>query len=283
MNLSLITFAGILFLLMSAIGAYFSLHAGREKKGSSGTRRSQNGFQQADQWLLESQSKIEELILKMDGLLTTAQHELLDLRLEAGRLPQGLKNLKLTRENMNTRFQPRRLGKNLLETIKFFLREGDFRVGNNSIVFLVTPGGELPCLEIPLASSELPGDQMRIRLEQVAGAFGKGIDQEGPRGILYIGDDNYFLNCIKDTEWMEEIRRRNFQSVDYNGLIALLLSLRLNSDVTRLIRIFQQGIESTTGLVGQADKMGRVLASVSSDSLKIRTLLDGGEPGKFEN
>src|SRR5277367_4140485 len=52
----------------------------------------------AEQWLAEAEKRIGSLIEKSEQPLSAAQGELLELRLEASRLPQGVKNLRLARE-----------------------------------------------------------------------------------------------------------------------------------------------------------------------------------------
>jgi hypothetical protein len=66
--------------------------------------------------------------------------------------------------------------------------------------------------------------------------------------------------------------------VDLKGLTALLVSLRLARDTDKLVTTFQDGIETTKALVGEADKMGAALSALSADTLKIQTALDGGVP-----
>jgi len=54
--------------------------------------------------------------------------------------------------------------------------------------------------------------------------------------------------------------------------------LRLSRDTEKVLRIFQEGVDSTRALTGQSDKMGEALSQLSADSLKLRTLMDGAAP-----
>ncbi len=81
-------------------GSYFFWRISRTNKARFAHRDVQPAYRLAEQWLLESQRKLEDLYKKSEQPLGTAQNELLELRLEAGRLPQGVKGLRSVRESM---------------------------------------------------------------------------------------------------------------------------------------------------------------------------------------
>jgi hypothetical protein len=107
-NFTLIFILSVLFIAGWAIVSYSFVRISRQTKIGKQSHTVQPAFRLADQWIMEAQRKIEELSEKAEQPLGTAQHELLDLRLEAGRLPQGVKNLRTVRESLTGNIKPSR-------------------------------------------------------------------------------------------------------------------------------------------------------------------------------
>jgi hypothetical protein len=207
--------------------------------------------------------------------LSTAQHELLDLRLEAGRLPQGVKNLRMVREALNGSVRPLVLNKNLSDILGLYLDRGDYYADEKGRVYLRTSMGEIPCVEASTQGDGFSDAEMKACMAQLA-AFGAVNQVAG--GFIYFPSEELFKLCQENKAWMEALRNHRFMAVDFKGLTALLVSLRLTKDTDRLVRTFQIGVETTRALVGQADEMGEALSALSADTLRIRTVLDGGVP-----
>src|SRR5580692_2013133 len=123
-------------------GSFFFWRISRAHKSNTARKDSQPAYRLAEQWLAESQRKLEELYKKSEQPLGTAQNELLELRLEAGRLPQGVKGLRSVRESLAGAYQPLDMKKSPLELVRFYLDEADYRSGEGFLVFLKTPLGE---------------------------------------------------------------------------------------------------------------------------------------------
>jgi hypothetical protein len=276
------------FLIGLALAALFIWTVGtfffwRISQGTKARKSGENvppAYRLAEQWIFESQQKMEKLIQEAEQPLSLAQNELLELRLEASRLPQGVKNLKLVRESLNVGYQPAATGKNLLQLSDFYLNKEDFRDGGEGLVYLQTSLGEMPCLEDSTGGRALSDNQIKNLLARLAQTGGQNNAVAG--GFIYFSDEGHFKSSQEKSEWVEAFRSRRLLAVDFKGLTALLMSLRLSKDVNRLVGVFQDGIQSTKALVGQSEKMGEALSALSADSLKVRTGMDGGHYDGFQ-
>jgi len=271
-NFNLILILSALFVMGWAVVSYSFVRISRQTKKEKQTHTVQPVFRLADQWIMESQRKIEKLSEKAEHPLGTAQHELLDLRLEAGRLPQGVKNLRTVRESLTGNIRPLALNKTLAEIAGLYLLTEDYQAPEAGFVYFQTHMGPVPILEAP---SEEPLSDSGMKKW-----IGRLSDQANPvmGGFLYFADSEKFEVCQRNKEWMEALRGYKILSLDFQGLTALLVSFKLYQDTDRLIKTFQAGIESTVPLVGQADKMGLALTSLGASALKVQMILDGAVP-----
>lgn len=258
-------------LVVWVTGSYFFWRINRKNRSNASGKNVQPVFRLAEQWVAESQKKIEDLVQRSEQPLSAAQNELLELRLEAGRLPQGIKSLKLVRESLNGPLRPAPLGKGLLEIAKLYLDEGDYRAESASLVHLKTSLGEMPCLEAegegPLTESSMKNVLSQTgRLEAAVGGF------------LYFGNEDRCRACLENQPWMEGLKAKRLMVMDFKGLTALLISLRISKDVERVAGIFEKGVQSTVGLTGQSERMNEALSALSAHSLKVRTVMEGNPP-----
>ncbi len=273
MNFTVILVLSVLFILGWAVVSYSFVRISRQTKNEKQNHTVQPAFRLADQWIMESQRKIEELSEKAEYPLGTAQHELLDLRLEAGRLPQGVKNLRTVRESLSGNIRPLVLNKTLDEISGLYLLSEDFQTQESDFVYFKTHVGLVPVLEAP--KTEILSDGVMKKW------LGRLSAQANPvmGGFLYFGESGQFAACQENKEWVEALRSFQIMSLDFQGLTALLVSFKLYQDTDRLIKTFQAGIESTVPLVGQADKMGLALTSLGASALNVQMILEGGMPG----
>jgi hypothetical protein len=271
-NFSLIFTLSGLFIAGWAIVSYSFVRISRQTKIQKQTNIVQPAFRLADQWIMESQRKIEELSERAEQPLGTAQHELLDLRLEAGRLPQGVKNLRTVRESLTGNIRPMLLNKTLAEIAGLYLLMEDYQVQEADFVYFKTHVGLVPILEVPKVESLSDGGMKKW--------LGRLSAQANPvmGGFLYFADSRQFDGCQQNKDWMEALRNYKVMSLDFQGLTVLLVSFKIYQDTDRLIKTFQAGIESTVSLVGQADKMGLALTSLGASALKVQMILEGGVP-----
>lgn len=272
MNFTLILILSVLFIVGWAVVSYAFVRISRQTKKEKQTHVVQPAFRLADQWIMESQRKIEELSEKAEQPLGTAQHELLDLRLEAGRLPQGVKNLRTVRESLTGNIRPLALNKTLAEIAGLYLLAEDYQTQEADFIYFQTHMGPVPILEAPNAEPLSDGG--------IKKSIGRLSDHANPvmGGFLYFGDSGKFEACQRNKEWMEALRSYKIMSLDFQGLTALLVSFKLFQDTDRLIKTFQAGIDSTVPLVGQADKMGLALTSLGASALKVQMILEGAVP-----
>lgn len=228
----------------------------------------------ADQWLQEAQRKMEDLSQRSEQPLGTAQNELLELRLEAGRLPMGVKNLRLLREAFAGPFRPVRIGKDLPGMLGLYLEGEDYRLGDGPLAYLRTSLGEMPCLEAE-GEGALTDAEMKSALARMDQALNL---VPGSGGFLYFPEDGRYRSCLENAPWMEGLKSRRLMVLDFTGLTALLTSLRIAKDTDRVVGVFEKGVQSAQPLTGQSDKMSAALARLSAHSLKVRMVIDGGAP-----
>lgn len=262
-------------LIVWVTGSYFFWRINRKNRSNASGKNVQPVFRLAEQWVAESQKKIEDLVQRSEQPLSAAQNELLELRLEAGRLPQGIKSLKLVRESLNSPLHPAPLGKGLFEIAKLYLDEGDYRFESASLVHLKTSLGEMPCL-----AAEGEGPLTEASMKTILSQTGRLEAAVG--GFLYFGDEDRYKACLENQSWMEGLKAKRLMVMDFKGLTALLISLRISKDVERVAGIFEKGVQSTAGLTGQSERMNEALSALSAHSLKVRTVMEGNPPSDLK-
>ena len=263
------------------VGAYSFWKIGQKRRGQRVSGTGTPALRLADQWIAESQRKIEDLIQRAEQPLSAAQNELLELRLEASRLPQGVKSLKLVRESLANPAGPTQINKNVVEIARLYLGPSDFKL-EQGIVFFQTSLGEMPCLEVEEGPGPLTEAQMKALLPQVNRILSDAEGKATAGGFLYFGNERDYQACLANEEWMRGLKSRNVMVLDFKGLTAILIALRLSRDAGNVIRVFEKGVQSTSSLLGQSDDMGAALSNLSSNSLKTRTVLDGTPPDRLK-
>ena len=267
-----LTLAG---LVVWTSGSYFFWRISKGNRARLAPKDVQPAYRLAEQWLSESQRKLEDLYKRSEQPLGTAQNELLELRLEAGRLPQGVKSLRSVRESLDGAYRPLDTRKSLLELVQLYLDESDYQIGEGLFVFLKTPLGEMPCLQAGKSGNPLGDDDMKASL----GTLSMVLSQNpATGGFLYLAEDNQYQACLQKPEWMEGLKSQRLMAMDFKGFTALLLSLRLAKDSEKVLGAFEQGVEATRILMGQSEKMSAELSRLSAHSLKVRSIMEGGLP-----
>ena len=261
-------------LFIWTVGAFSFWRISRSQKARAPRKDAQPAFRLAEQWMAESQKKIELFAQTAEQPLGAAQNELLELRLEAGRLPQGIKNLKMVRESLETSFKPSGSSRGLLDLAGLYMEKEDYREAEKSLAYWKTPLGEMPCLEVA-GNGELTDGVLKSALVRLNQALNQN---PSTGGFLYFTDNRQYQACLQNTEWMQGLKSLRVMVVDFEGLTALLVSLRLARDTENVIRVFQEGVESTQALTGQSDKMNEALSRLSGHSLKARAMMEGGVP-----
>lgn len=250
----------------------YSLHRIiRSQKAHLPAKDVQPALRLAGQWMAEAQKKMEQYDETMEQPLGSAQNELLELRLEAGRLPLGIKNLKLVRESLETSFKPAGLEGGLAETVGMYLEAGDFRAEEPALVYWKTPLGEMPCLEVE-GRDALTDERMKALLARLNQVLNRN---PATGGFLYFRNPAHYQACLQNAQWMEGLKSLRLMVVNGEGLTGLLASLRMAKDAEEVIRVFREGVESTRGLTGQSDRMNAALSRLSGHALKIRTVMEG--------
>lgn len=264
-------------LFIWTVGAYSFYRISRAQKAQASHREVQPALRLAEQWMAEAQRKMEQFDQAAEQPLGLAQNELLELRLEAGRLPQGIKNLKLVRESLERALPPADFGKGLGEIVGFYLEPTDFRVGEPGLVYWKTPLGEMPCLEVA-PEGALSDDLMKGALAHLNRALSQN---PATGGFLYFPKPEHYRACLQNAQWAEGFKTLRLMVVDAGGLTGLLAALRLARDADSVVRAFQDGVESTRALTGQSDKMEAALSRFSGHALKIRTVMEGAPPSSL--
>jgi hypothetical protein len=262
-------------LVVWTAGSFFFWRISRANKARFSRKDTQPAYRLAEQWLSESQRKLEELFKKSEQPLGTAQNELLELRLEAGRLPQGVKSLRSVRESLDGDYRPLDTKKNLFDLVALYLDEGDYRKGEDFLAFLKTPLGEMPCLEAGKPGSPLEEGDMKNALSSLSRALSQS---PATGGFLYLVEDGQYQACLRNSAWMEGLKSQRLMAMDFRGFTALLLSLRMAKDSEKVLGAFEQGVEATRILMGQSEKMSAELSRLSAHALKIRSVIEGGIP-----
>lgn len=272
MNFSLVLVLALIFIAVWALVSYFLVRINQQTRADKQAKAVQPAFRLADQWIMESQRKIEQFIESAEAPLGTAQHELLELRLEAGRLPQGVKNLRTLRDSLAGHIRPLALNGPVAEIAGLYLAPPDMQVEEPHFVYLRTEMGLVPVLEAPKADNLTDGE-MKDWLSRLSAHANPTIG-----GFLYFAGEGNYRSFEANKDWVDALRHHRLMALDFKGLTALLISLQVAHETDQLIRVFQAGVQSTVPLVGQSDQMGAALTSLSASALKAQILLDGGVP-----
>jgi uncharacterized protein YneF (UPF0154 family) len=274
----MITIVALGLVFLWVLGGFFSMQASRKAREKNPPLPPRPEFRLADQWLKESQTKLEALIEKMESPLGTAQHELLDLRLEAGRLPQGVKSIRDVRENLATGIRPIPFHGSLRERAAQFLLWENYDVLSEDCLTLKTPMGPLSCRqalrETELVTEETMKGVMKLVLE---------VPVEGiSNGFVYFAGEPQAREFQSHPEWAEAFKKQGVIALDPKGLTALLVALKMHQDAQKLIQVFEAGVQTTQALVGQADQMAAALGKMNADSLRSRMVMEGGIPRSLD-
>ncbi len=261
-------------LFIWSAGAYSFYRISRSQRAHARAKDTQPALRLAQQWMAEAQKKMEQFAQTAEQPLGTAQNELLELRLEAGRLPLGVKNLKLVRESLETASKPAGLGKGLAEMVGMYLDPAEFHAEESTLVYFITPMGDMPCLEVE-GREDLSDGRMKAALARMTQALNRN---PATGGFLYFTHPEHYQACLRNPAWMEGLKSLRLMVVNGEGLTALVASLRLARDADHVIEAFREGVESTRVLTGQSDRMSEALSRMSGHALKIRTALEGGAP-----
>ena len=262
----------LVFMVVWAIASYFLMRINQQTRVDKQAKSIQPAFRLADQWIMESQRKIEQFVESAESPLGTAQHELLELRLEAGRLPQGVKNLRTLRESLVGNIRPMVLEKSLTEIVALYLAPESYQAQESDFVYLTTDMGMVPVLEahrsVALSDSEMK-NWLHFLTKHANATMG---------GFLYFAGDANYTTFQKNNDWAEALRKHKLMALDFKGLTALLLSLKVVHETDQLLKVFAAGVESTKPLVGHSDRMGLALAALGASALNAQSVLDGGMP-----
>jgi len=273
--------AAIVFLAVWSLGVYFFWRIRGKGRLAASSRSVSPALRLADQWLLESQRRVEEFAQKSEEPLGRSQNELLELRLEAGRLPQGAKRLRMVRETLGRPMDPAPLKKTLLELTRLYLVESDFHVVSPSFLIWNTPLGQTPCLEV----EEREGPRTETRMRTLLFEADKNLEAAGGTavsgGFLYFANGVHYQECLGHPEWMEGLKARRWMAVDFKGLTALLLALRLARSTEKVLQVFQEGVQATQPLTGQSERMNQALSALGADSLQSQAVLEGNSPERL--
>lgn len=269
-------FAGlaVLALFVWVVGSYFYWRIDRQAKRDRAREGVAPALRLADRWMAEAQERMGKFAEGAEQPLSAAQNDLLELRLEAGRLPQGMKNLHEVRESLSRSLSPAFGAKGLAELVALCLPEGAFRSPEPGLLLLRTPLGEMPCLEAEFGGKPLDEAGMRSLLPRLA----RLEPGEAAGGFLYFRREEDHRACLANPSWMEGLKARRMMPLDPKGLASLLASLRLSGDVDRLLEEFREGVGSTAHLVGRSERMGEALSTLTASSVKLRAMLEGSAP-----
>ncbi len=272
MNFPFVLVLALLFIAVWALVSYFLMRINRQNRTDKQAKVVQPAFRLADQWIMESQRKIEQFIESAEAPLGTAQHELLELRLEAGRLPQGVKNLRTLRESLVGHIRPLTLSKPLGEIVGLYLSPANFQPEGPGFVYLKTAMGMVPVLEAP-KSGAITDAEMKGWLNRLSTHANSTIG-----GFLYFAGEENYRTFEANKAWADALRNHRLMALDFKGLTALLISLKVSHETNQMLQVFQTGVQNTVPLVGQSDKMGAALTSLGASVLNAQSALEGGVP-----
>jgi len=260
----------VVAILLWAVMSFLFWRIDRKAKAERAAEGPAPALKLADRWIAEAQERLQALIESSEAPLSAAQNDLLELRLEASRLPQGVKGLAEVREALRLPLAPRGPGMDLASLVATYLEADAFRKDGPSRVVLSTPLGEMPVLEA--------GEN--VTTEGALKSLLPGMNQldDSVGGFLYFPREDRYRECLANGEWMGGLQARRFHPLDLKGLTALLAALRLSRDVTTLTGVFEEGVRSTAGILGKSEGMGTALSALSARVLKVRAVLEGSIP-----
>ena len=184
------------------------------------------------------QRRLEKLIEDSEQPLSAAQTELLELRLSAGRLPQGVKELNLVREGLRRSSTPS--SKNLRDLLRSLLPKGGWREENKSLFLLKTPLGDVPILESGDGEGPPSDHSMKSLLSQAHLIFEKGKHPTSLWVVLFIFK-RITITASVNQGWMRGLKTQRWMIMDRGGLKALLVSLRMTADVDKILDVLKKG------------------------------------------
>jgi hypothetical protein len=235
------------------------------------TKMSQPAFRLSLQWLQESQVKMEQFLESHETKLSSIQGELLEIRLEIGRFAAGAKSLKQMQDWIKEHpvdFAPEQT---LHAMVTQYIATSDFEIRDAQSVFLKTALGNLLCYEMKL-SSQLEWDikQSLISLQQARLLQpSTGIDG----GILYVSKSEPFNQLVADLEQMQYLREQKILLVNASGMKTILLSLKISKQVDRLLTTGLEVVEKAQAILGQSDRLEKMLAELGSELLQVQAWL----------
>jgi hypothetical protein len=257
------------------IVVYFLWRIQKSNKGNAKGKEPNPALRLSDQWISDAQKNLEDLVKRSEIPLGTAQNELLELRLEAGRLPTGVKSLQLIRETLSGPFQTRPLEKRLLEIAGIYLENNFYRIGDLTRITLITTHGDIACLEVQGKEDSLTEKEMKDALGAINQSM---IENRSSVGVLYFSQEKAYQDFLLNEMWVTGLKAQKLLAVDLKGLTAILVSLRFYQDSDKVIQVFEQGIKAAQALTGQSDKMNQALSRLNSHTVRILKSLDGNMP-----
>ena len=106
MNPIFLAILAVSVLAIWILGSYFYWRIDRQTKRERAREGVAPALRLADRWMAEAQERIGKFAEGAEQPLSAAQNDLLELRLEAGRLPQGVKNLHEVRGSLSHSLKP---------------------------------------------------------------------------------------------------------------------------------------------------------------------------------
>ncbi len=255
------------------LGGAFSLASTQKARKEKAALIPRPELRMAEQWLRSSQADLENLMERMDAPLGSAQHELLELRLEAGRVPEGVKSINTVREQLAGGLKDSNQPCHLRERVEFYLKQGEFLALSDEWMVLKTPQGEIPCFQAFSAGDRLSEDSIRTSCQTISSKISS---EKNEFYLVFFPEESQMKRCLASPEWSRAFQDQQTIPLDLKGLTALLISLRLHFDVINIMGTFEEGVRSTQALVGQADRMSAIMGKLNADTVRARILLDGG-------
>ncbi len=273
MGLPFIGFILVIFAFAAVMGGLAFLLIGKKRRGflTEAPPVDSPAKRLADQWLAESLRRLETVPQAGPSPLNEAAHELLELRLEAGRIGEGAKSLRLARQALREGSPAPPATADLAQIAKDFLEEGDYRPGETAgSLWLLTAMGEIPMMALlPMDSNDAA---CRTRVHDLARMASGHVANPLAGGLLYIPEPSAYVLYAGTGggETAELLRDRRILPVDWHGLSALLTALRLNRKAQRVWTALEEAIRSVAPLAAQTQNLEAQLGALNADSLKTR-------------
>jgi len=272
-GLPFIGFILVIFAFAAVMGGLAFLLIGKKRRGflTQPPPADSPAKRLADQWLAESLRQLETVPQAGPSPLNEAAHELLELRLEAGRIGEGAKSLRLARQALREGSPVPPASADLVLIVRTFLEEGEYRLGETAgSLWLLTAMGEIPVMALlPVDSNDAA---CRSRVHELARMASGHAANPLAGGLLYIPDPAVYAQYAGTGggETSELLRDRRILPVDWPGLSALLTALRLNRKAQRVWTALEEAIRSVAPLAAQTQNLEAQLGALNSDSLKTR-------------